>query len=109
MKQITIKEAKGLKILNYASCQVAQQTVITLEGDKFITLGLDDAWEWYDKEIVDQELNKNRFSELELLRIGVVTQEEIKIKEKKRLQQLESRKDAELELYKKLKAKYEIN
>ena len=58
MQEITLDKAKGLKFANYVFATETQQEVLTFDGNVFITLGIDDAWEACDREIEKHQLDK---------------------------------------------------
>ena len=112
MQEITLDKAKGLKFANYVFSTETQQAVLTFEGDVFITLGIDDAWEACDREIEEQHLERWDFGTHHMLELGIITTEDIeerdqRARENSRLFK-EREEKRERDLYEKLKGKFEV-
>jgi hypothetical protein len=107
-KEITLDEAKGKKIRDYAMSCTCGQMIIVFTDKTFTTLGVDHGYQGYSDEIVQAKLDLLDFDNAALIALEVVVLQEIesaeRIKEREFIQQDERRERAE---YKRLKAKYE--
>ena len=104
-KQITLKEAKGLKMTECKESLFGQMLIIF--GDKFVCLGVEQGYESQDQSVIEEDLDLFHFGDKELIESGVISKEELQYKKQERSDMMKKQnEERELLQLKRLQQKY---
>lgn len=108
LQEITLEKVKGKTITDYGFSIIGGQMVIVFSDNTFTTLGVLRGWEQDDEEIEESELELFKFADDTLIKLGIITAEELKaIESEKERKYAEAQEIQEKAQYERLKKKYE--